>query len=410
MASCPVVNLHALEFSHGLPSRSLALDLFLRDAEIDGDNRISDLHVTRNGAPLPHHSLFPGSSDFLRIWLGGSSAPLEVSYRVNPTWVKGDAPRGYLGERFGYLRGMVTFYSPYTLADLTAMLQRRDLPGDHAGTAQLTAELPAEWDHVLPWADGSEFPTADLRNVYLPVGQFIRQTSSIGDSQFMLAQNTDVSPDARASFAKLLPALFEQAQACVGITPFTFADRFVVSIFPEEPIHGGAAGVNSLISSPEPETLAHEMFHWWNGRTLQFSADADWINEGFTSYYTGKLLRQVGYWSDEDWARYMIRRRQAIDRIGANGTLNLVRASKQLVKGGSSQDSAVVYHGGALVGAWLDRELVDQGQSLDAVWVPLWKLGRQISTTDFISVLGEVAGDAVATECSDIVNGLASIR
>lgn len=392
------------------PSRGIALDLFLRDTVLDGDIRISDLQVSRNGSPLPHHSLFPGSSDFLRIWLGGSSAPLEVSYRINPTWSKGDVPRSYLGERFGYLRGMVTFYSPYTLADLTAMLQRRELPGNHAGTAQLTAELPAEWDYVLPWANGSEFPTADLRNVYLPVGQFTRQTSSIGDSQFMLAQNTDVSPDVRASFAELLPALFERAQACVGIAPFSFADHFVVSIFPEEPIHGGAAGINSLISSPEPETLAHEIFHWWNGRTLQFSGDADWVNEGFTSYYAGKLLRQVGYWGDGDWAEYMTRRRQAIDKIAPNGTLNLVEASKQLAKGGSSRDSAVVYHGGALVGAWLDRELVDQGRSLDEVWLPLSKLGRQITTTDFLSVLRDLAGNTLSSECSDVVNGLAPIR
>jgi predicted metalloprotease with PDZ domain len=37
------------------------------------------------------------------------------------------------------------------------------------------------------------------------------------------------------------------------------------------------------------------MFHWWNRRTIQFTKDANWIEEGFTTYYAGKALVRSGF-------------------------------------------------------------------------------------------------------------------
>jgi hypothetical protein len=226
----------------------------------------------------------PGSSDFLRIWLGGNDAPVDIKYKIDPSWIKGDVPRSLLGADFGYLRGMVTLYTPYTLSDVTAMLQRRDLGGDQAGMAELSFDLPAGWNCLLPWDDLQAVPLAELRNVYLPVGPLSAEDSSFGQARFVLAQEASLSSETRQSMSRLLPALFAEAQANLGIAPSNLADRFVVSILPEDPIHGGAAGISSLICSPEPETLAHEMFHWWNGHTLVWRSDAEWIHEGFTVY------------------------------------------------------------------------------------------------------------------------------
>lgn len=47
--------------------------------------------------------------------------------------------------------------------------------------------------------------------------------------------------------------------------------------------------------------LAHELFHFWNGRTLQPRPrnEMQWFNEGFTEYYTNLMLLQTGIISED---------------------------------------------------------------------------------------------------------------
>ncbi len=94
-----------------LPSRNLCVDLFLRDPLIDGESRVSNLRVQRGQSDLPYLYALPWRQDFLRLWTGFSTAPVTISYSVNPVWGYG-TPRSYLGPDFGYVRGMVTVYTP----------------------------------------------------------------------------------------------------------------------------------------------------------------------------------------------------------------------------------------------------------------------------------------------------------
>ena len=171
----------------------------------------------------------------------------------------------------------------------------------------------------------------------------------------------------------------------------------------------GAAGVNSLISISNAQVLVHEMTHWWNGHTIQFVPDMNWVAEGFTTYYEGRVLRDLGWWDETEFNNHL--NHQAARLYGQLGShpVNLSKASVRLLSTSNSGDYAFVYSGGALVAVYLDRELTAQGKSLDDLWPLLASHEGLLSTESFLRALESLGGKDLALECSALVQGLKSI-
>lgn len=384
------------------PGNRLCLDLYMRDSRLNGRWRVENLTVTGDGKLLPTWLTVPGFPDLRRFWTAGSEV-LTIEYDVDPLWLKGNKPRSYLGEEFGYLRGLALLYTPVTLGDLPAPFGSQSGDGRQSGTASLRFCLPVGWQVNSPWPAGATFDTAALRNVYFGLGRLSLQTIKAGDIEMQLAIYSGLSEAAQVELRHAVPQAFALSRQMLQVDPLSDAPMWAVSIVPDDPIHGGAAGTNSLICSPDLGTLVHEMFHWWNGHTLQYTKDANWIQEGFTTYYEGKLLRRSGYWNDGQLAEYLGKKYSQIP--DALSPVNLSQASASFVKTYSRDGYYQVYSGGATVAAWLDRELQPMGRSLDEIWPHLIEQTGQISTEAFLSAVSNLYGNEIAGKCRLIVLG-----
>ena len=389
------------------PGKTGFIDLFMRESRLGGENRIRDLCVTQSGKSIANWSLLPRLSDIRRVWLGFSRQPVEITYLVNPLLLKGENPRSYLGVDFGYLRGMATLFTPFTVQDIAAMLRNNDYVGAHAGMATLTAALPPGWSINSPWLHGESMPIAALRNVYMGVGPFMRNSEE--GASLHVAVFAGLNQEVAQDQLQLLPSAFAELQRIFGMPPKANASKWAVTVLPDDPLHGGAAGVNSLISISNAQVLVHEMTHWWNGHTIQFVPDMNWVAEGFTTYYEGRVLRDLGWWDETEFNNHL--NHQAARLYGQLGShpVNLSKASVRLLSTSNSGDYAFVYSGGALVAVYLDRELTAQGKSLDDLWPLLASHEGLLSTESFLRALESLGGKDLALECSALVQGLKSI-
>ncbi len=147
------------------------------------------------------------------------------------------------------------------------------------------------------------------------------------------------------------------------------------------------------------------MFHWWNGGTVETAADANWIREGFTEYYASKTLVSTVVISEAQAQEILGARWKKLFSSTGPVPINFVKASVRLLKGKDSSQYDAVYHGGAIIAAHLDKRLQDQGKSLDQVWSAALRLGRPVRTTDFVSMINKLGGEALGKELDLMLYG-----
>jgi hypothetical protein len=394
------------------PSKRLFVDLFLRDTKLEGRKRVSDLHVSRGEMSLPYWQTVPFYPDFIRIGVGFEDEPIRVTYKVDPLWNKGTAsPVSYLGSDFGYLRVMVSLYTPFTLFDLESFYKHIDSQGPQAGMAEAAFSLPEGWQLVSPWGSGQiTAPVADFRNTYLGVGPLLVIPVQAEESLLLLAFHEGLPREDREKLQKEIPLIFSEARRLTGFAPRSRAPAWSLTILPEEPIYGGAAGTNSLVADwISLPLVAHEIFHWWNGKTIEYSASANWIEEGFTTYYEAKLLVLAGFWQQEMLSVYFEDKAHLLEKENKQLQLDLVASSEKLTRRHNPEDYVRVYYGGALLAYYLDRRLMEQGQSLDSIWAELHPASGPITSESFFRELETLGGAELAELARQAASGILPI-
>jgi len=386
------------------------VDLYLREPAQGDRQRVTAFTVERNGKPVSTWQTLPFFPDAIRLWNGFSADPLTITYQIDPLWMKGErSPRSYLGPDFAYIRGMVTLYTPLSLRDVLT----RDFayPGTEAGFAEAEVLLPQGWKMVSPF--GSEkivTQTSLLRNAYIGFGPFILQDLTIVNTPFLLGVYEGLPAEKRSSLSQHIPTLFQTIQGMTGFSPNRDTCFWSLTILPTEPIHGGASGTGSLVVQDDINLIAHEMFHWWNGATLLTTSDANWIKEGFTTYYAAKSLYAGGLWTEEQFLSE-IEKFEVKYWAGAQPhPVNIIEASNRLVLQNDQDVYDTVYHGGALLAHELDRRLQAQGKSLDMLWPILKNLNRPVASEDFLKAIEALGGADLAGQAERVLNGQDVLR
>lgn len=391
------------------------LILWLRDSNQGGLQRVANFSARRDSRSVLNWQTLPGFADARSVWTGFSREPVEINYNVNPHWMKGQAPRSYLGPDFGYLRGMTVLYTPFTPRSVSGLLNEVDVLDDSAGQASLQFLLPYEWTLISPWGSrGLGMPVAYMRNTYFGLGPLSVATAQVGDSTLLLGVYAGLDEEQQERILRDIPRLFETMGELTGVTPRSVTPYWALTILPHDPIQGGASGINSLVTSDEMSTISHEMFHWWNGRTVETTPDANWIREGFTKYYEGKVLHSAGIWSSDELDEHFdkLYERRGMEFVRADGQwvpVNLVQASENLVRRGAGEEYYKIYNGGALVAYFLDQGLQRQGKSLDEIWRLLNDVDEPVNTETFLQELEILGGVELARECEDWVYGRSAI-
>jgi len=392
------------------PGRAF-LHLFLRNTKVDGVSRIVTLHAQRGTKTTPVWQTIPGFGDFATVWIGFGGEPIDISYTLRVATPLGSDGKlvSYMGQDYGYLRGMNTLYAPVASQDIVCMARRLHNCAGNPGTATVSFRLPDGWILNSPWLEDRIVGLDDLRNTYFGVGDGSLLVFHAGGAEVSLA----VFGGAEGKIEEIYPsvvAILEHAKMLTGVDPVAKAPRHAITVVPETPIHGGAAGCGSLVVHDSLITLCHEVFHWWNGETVDTTVDAGWVGEGFTAYYEVKVLLAAGLIEREEGLRGFQARNNRLMEIEPTGSFDLVRQSKILARGkgsGQSQDYAyhAVYYGGSLVAQYLDGRLHEQGKSLDAIWAILDSCPNPVSTSDVLAAVAEIGGDDLANECEEMVKG-----
>jgi hypothetical protein len=227
-----------------------------------------------------------------------------------------------------------------------------------AADARLGVEfdLPRGWVAVTPW------PSMDGR-VVVPAGASASiEYLALGpyETRTIAAQGTEVivaTPALVATGDFPIEAIIAREMELLA-APFKRPGPFLATVVPDSFMHGGAAGDRSIVQSPAPVVLAHEVFHWWNDASLT-ARDAAWFREGLTEYYGIRVAREAGAWTPEAETACLADLEAEMRRIEQGGARGLREASLDPAM------SRLVYAKGALFWMLVDERLRGSGRYLE---------------------------------------------
>ncbi len=256
--------------------------------------------------------------------------------------------------------------------------------------------LPAGWRGVCSWGVGDvmsdRLGPADVRHsVYMAGALATHRAELAGGGELTIAMVGAFAFDA-ARLADLAARLI--TDQCEFMRESRFPP-FVITAMPagravpgETTPIGGLGLYRSLALGLPAETpitdtiehlLAHEVFHYWNGRLLK-PADPDelvaWFTEGLTDYYALRLLHERGRWSADTLAAWLNRHLAAYrENPARNATNEEIRARR---RGAPKTYGEIAYQRGLLLGLRWHRLARDRGVSdgLDRLFRELVERGR----------------------------------
>lgn len=148
-------------------------------------------------------------------------------------------------------------------------------------------------------------------------------------------------------------------------------------------------------------TMAHELFHYWNGNFFLVGEDPEslyWFTEGFTEYYASLSLLRTGMIDEELYLKKLekyISRYIVAKSMWPVESTSLVNAGKEKHK-----NWLLLYGGGATIALILDfeiRKATENRKNLDDVMFELknrfGERGLKITTKDVENMVSEISGE-----------------
>lgn len=228
----------------------------------------------------------------------------EVFYKVDLSYAKKEWDFG--NEQAGriYNGGFYTVTKPFFI---NSGLNR---------PSEIIFEIPSEWDISNPWSKIGEnhFLAANWESLdtnFFVLGNFksVKTLSNGFDLEVILLGEFQSAPKlVTETIEKVLPIYLD-------VFPKTEPTKYMMVYLSgesedAEAFNNGAAFTTSYeIASDNSfvwaDFLAHELFHFWNGRRIKAEnrADASWFTEGITDYYANIALLNRGVISEEWFIR-----------------------------------------------------------------------------------------------------------
>lgn len=387
------------------PNKVLFLDLSILEPRSQGKLRVENFEAKAGEKSLPHWRALPNYSAIERIWIGFSNEPITINYTIDTHVTHDDRGKAlsFLADEYGYFRGMYILYTPITFNEGRDYLLKRNITASKPGIGAVEFILPDEWEINDPWSlYNGDISIADFRNTYWALGKSIE---IIKYNHISIGIVEKMSKEEAAITASNIERMYEEIVNMTGIHPKASSSFWALNILPPEPIYGGAAGENSLLTNNDINTIAHEMFHWWNGLTVDSNQEANWIKEGFTTYYEGKILYKAGIWTEDEFKHHINNLEAMLNKYKITEPIDLIEASNQIRNADGMEVYYKVYNGGALLAYYLDKELEKENKSLDEIWLPLYNLDRVINTKDFLDALEAITDVSFRSQVNEMIQG-----
>lgn len=328
-----------------------------------------------------------GAGPAERIVSHRPNAPLHVRYRViqdfegAPNAQQGNAYRPVVQPRYFHLIGEATFVTPEGRDNRTPVRWNvRNMPRDWALASDLEAPRRVLGDVWSSITVGGDFRI--LRDRENQVRVAIR-----GDWNF-----TDA--DFSASVAEIIAG----QRRFFGDRPSPYLVTVIQLDGPPGWLSVGGTGLGdafAFFATPNGEaqvitrTLAHEGLHSWipariGGVSRTNEVEDYWLSEGFTDFYTGRVLVRQGLWTPaqfaEDFNRTLREYAQSPERLAPNARIVEAFWTSQAVQ-------QLPYQRGRLLATVWDARLRAAGYSFDDVLNELRRraqLGEEATAADML--------------------------
>jgi len=348
--------------------------------EIPANTHQTNNSPSTNWRPLVNEHLFHMYGDLGLVWPVGVDE--SVRRRVSVSWRDFDAAGWTVVSSFG--AGTRPYKFSTSIAELRSSvwmagdleLVRRDIKGRPLWVAVQRA----------PWT----FQAAELADMAHTIVRMERAFFNDYDYPFYLITLIPVGQAGTGS----------RSMGGTGLT-----NSFSLCMVADTPLRGNLGqGIN--VSA----LLAHEMFHQWDGHTIT-PVDPEelsyWFTEGFTDFYTRRLLYRNGLMSNEDYALHANR------KLSELWTSEVRNAPNARILADFWKHDAVKrlpYVRGDVVAMMVDHGIRVRSagkRSLDDLMRKLVRDGKshhaKVSTESLLERFAEYAGPAVAASVRSIV-------
>lgn len=269
---------------------------------------VRDLQIREmNGAPAPYSADTASAAWQLA---DSTSRSVRLSYVADLSFAASQWPYG--NEQAGSLQGR----------DLFVVSKALFITSKSAGPRVIEFMIPPAWHVAAPWnrtPDGRNTYVAPDDNALLNNSLVVGRTAAVevraGSFLFLLANLGSTAADRPV----VADALSRVVREYVRIFPRTPPTSYVLTMFNAAERDAEAFQSSAAFSEVErltqvnrlqwAGTVAHELFHSWNGASLRPEpyADLQWFSEGFTDYYATRSLAKTGVIDEALFLRRMER-------------------------------------------------------------------------------------------------------
>lgn len=404
--------LSTMSFGSGVDSTVLKYRLRfsqsdLRAVDVMASLKLEDGHLEMNSWGIPNE-LKKGWAEFVEIksitdvngndvafrWETDKkrwSLDVKTGSEINIHYLVKLKHDDYDWESAGGIDGRPTVFEDKTIFWVTKGLFIHP-SGSARKRSEIDFEVPNDWTISTAWVQKSsrKFVAEDidmLSSNLLMIGKHKERVVTYDNMSITIAS----APD----FEQRLPLIAETLSKVLPVFRSIFGElpkaNYLVCVSNNK-IEDGEAYNNSFHQMFDDRdlqyrkivwanTLAHEMFHYWNGIYFLFSDDHEgnyWFSEGLTEYYANLTLIRAGIVSQSDYLAKMafqFSRPYNYQKFSTGEQKSLVEAGRQKLV-----NWQFVYGGGASAAFILDveiRKLTNGKRSLDDLMRVLYtKYGR----------------------------------
>lgn len=180
---------------------------------------------------------------------------------------------------------------------------------DASGKRHVVIQTPSYWKVSTPWLALNANPRTfvvednnDLINNSLVLGKHFEYVFNEGRFTFVLA----LLGRTGQSSGLIAATLQKVVRNYIRIFDKTPQSKYLMTVFHADVVDSEAYAKSAAFSERDPitknslirwgNTLAHELFHAWNGHAIRGAdyATSQWFSEGFTEYFANLALVQEG--------------------------------------------------------------------------------------------------------------------
>lgn len=284
------------------------------------------------------------------------------------------------------------------------------IPGEQIKNIMVEFSLPEGWKVSTPWKEKTKnkFEVTGYRDLIsncLFAGTHLEENILIDqfNLKIVLGGNQKKSKDLLVGV--MTPVLKNYMKLFGDNT----ASTYLIVVHEDKMNDGGAyknsfsqlvdGEVNELSKVTWAHTMAHEIFHLWNGNSIIPEGQEEWFKEGFTDYMTVVYLSRLNILDRNNilktieniYRKYVLSdlmRDPATDRIS-------IRSSGD----NKAKNRLLVYGGGELIAMMLDIEIREKSGGKNSVdtlmkrmFTQFGKTGKHYSLNDIILLSSELAG------------------